>query len=371
MKWFELAKVGQYTDRFGQLVNLTREKLQAVASQYKPDFYQAPITVGHPESQKEPAWGRVAAVRFDEGTDTLMFRPARLVAEFAEMVNRGMYTHVSPAFDTGSWSLIHVAFLGAKPPAIKGMKEILNVELAAAPDQLVSVDTSDIVREWLGKAEFSERDHWVGWQIKTLGRIMRRLRDKFVETDGVEKANSLIYEYELEELTKDPPSGIAETTTQFSSSTEVDMTLEQQVADLTKNVTELSAKVTAVEAENVELKVKLTAAEAECVSLKSAATKREYAEFCDGLISEGRLLADQKEKTIAVMESLDNSKTVEFSEGEKVSSLELYKQQLKAAPKRVEFSEFMTNDRIGQGSAEANPYVELGRSIAETVNPKK
>jgi hypothetical protein len=71
MKWFELAKVGEYRDRFGKLVKLTRDRLAKCAEQYKPDVYQAPITVGHPDSAKEPAWGKVGALKFEN--DTLFF----------------------------------------------------------------------------------------------------------------------------------------------------------------------------------------------------------------------------------------------------------------------------------------------------------
>lgn len=288
MRWFELAKVGKYTDRFGQLVDLTKEKLRACASSYKPDMYQAPITVGHPESQKEPAWGRVAALKFDEATETLLFKPARLVAEFAEMVNKGMYTHVSAAFNSDNYSLNHVAFLGAKPPAIKGMKEVMAVEFASAPDHLVTTDCSDVVKPWIGRVEFSaERDSWILWQIKTLGRIARRLRDHVLERDGAEKANAIVAEWEIEQLVSEPPQEqIETTTTQFSTPKEpgMNLTLEQQVSDLTSKVTELSAKVTTLESEKTELQTKLTTAETENSTLKAAAKRKEFSEFCDGRI---------------------------------------------------------------------------------------
>ena len=59
----------------------------------------------------------------------LWFRPSRLVAEFAEMVNRGMYTQVSAGFNTEDWSLTHVAFLGARPRQLRASK-VMNVEFS-------------------------------------------------------------------------------------------------------------------------------------------------------------------------------------------------------------------------------------------------
>ena len=68
---------------------------------------------------------------------------------------------------------------------------------------------------------------------------------------------------------------------------------------------------------------------------------------------------------------MESGKSVEFSEGRTVSTLEAYKEQLKKAPKLVEFSEVLTRDRTENGSPSKTEYQIAGESIAAMVNPKK
>ena len=98
--------------------------------------------------------------------------------------------------------------------------------------------------------------------------------------------------------------------------------------------------------------------------------KKEFAEFCDSLINQGKLAADQKEATIAIMMQLDNGNAAEFSDGTKQNALDVFKAQLETRTPVVEFSEIMTHDRVGSGGQDTNSFAALGKSIAETVNPK-
>lgn len=360
MGWFELAKVGKYQDRFGKLVELTRERLTKCVEQYKPDTYQSPITVGHPGSVKEPAWGKVGALKFEN--DTLYFQPSRLVAEFAEMVNKGMYTQVSAGFNTENWSLTHVAFLGAKPPAIKGLKEVMAVEFAAPVEKVTILDTSEAAAPWLGKAEFSSpAENWLVIQMKSAARLFRNLKNTLIEKDGQEKADDTLPEYFIEDLMRDPPQ--QDVTTQFSQGGDI-VNIEKELATEKGKTAELSTKVNTLESENLALKAELD-------TIKIADRKKQHAEFCEGLIRQGKLSADQKEATVALMMQLDNGGKAEFSDGSKQDALAVFKKQLESRPHVAEFGEFMTHERMGSGDQDTNRFSTLGRSIAETVNSKK
>lgn len=371
MKWFELAKVGEYRDRFGKLVKLTRDRLAKCAEQYKPDVYQAPITVGHPDSAKEPAWGKVGALKFEN--DTLFFQPSRLVAEFAELVNKGLYTQVSAGFNTENWTLNHVAFLGGRPPAIKGLKEVMAVEFSAPAEKVVILDTSDTVSPWLGKAEFSESADWFVVQMKSVARLFRNLKNLFIEKDGQKKADDALPEWALEELMRDPPQ--QDVPTQFSQQEKTlskgdNVNIEHELAAEKIKSAELSARASTLEGENMTLKNELAQLKNEQAKLKAENRKKEFAEFCDGLINQGKLAPDQKEATIAIMMQLDNGNAAEFSDGTK-QTLDVFKEQLETRTPVVEFSEIMTHDRVGSGGQDTNRFAALGKSIAETVNPKR
>lgn len=362
-KWYELAKVGTYTDNAGQVVDLTRENLAAVAKRYDPNQYKSAITVGHPKSDREPAYGRVAALKF--ANDTLYFQPDEksIVAEFGEMVNKGMYTHVSPSFQFPSARLKHVAFLGATPPAIKGMEAITNLEFAECKDPVTEVTF-----------EFSEGYDWLTWKLRTAGRVFQRLRDWLVESGGLEKADQVISSYDIESLLQEPPAEAAATAVTSSFTEPSSQEDELNIKELEQKVTELSEKVTTLETENGTLKTELTAVKVENANLKSAIQDNEFSEYVGSLVRKGKIAPDKKASVVTVLKSLSTEKTVEFSEGDgvtKKSPLDIYKETLESGKTIVNFSEIMTKNGLGEPFGnEADGLIALGRSIADLANKK-
>jgi len=121
----------------GTLHTITEADLADVVNNYDPALHEAPLTVGHPEGDK-PAYGWVAGLSVDGiklKSDHRAVEP-----QFAEMVRAERFSKRSAAFyhpqdpanpTPGKWYLRHVAFLGAQPPAIKGLKPIPNFSEAA------------------------------------------------------------------------------------------------------------------------------------------------------------------------------------------------------------------------------------------------
>lgn len=363
-KWYELAKVGTYTDNKGQTVDLTRDNLAAVAKNYDPVSYKSAITVGHPKSDREPAYGRVAALQFIN--DTLYFQPDEksIVSEFGEMVNKGMYTHVSPSFQFPSARLKHVAFLGATPPAIKGMEAITNLEFAECSDPVTEITF-----------EFSEGYDWLTWKIRTAGRMFQRLRDWMIESTGdAAKVNQVIDSYGIESLLQDPPAEAGATAVTSSFTEPSSQEDELDIKELEQKVTELSEKVTTLETENGTLKTELNAVKVENANLKSAIQDNEFSEYVGGLVRKGKLAPDKRVATITVLKSLSTDKTVEFSEGDgvtKKSPLDIYKETLENGETIVNFSELMTKNELGEPVAgKDEELAALGRSIADLANKK-
>jgi hypothetical protein len=87
---------------------------------YDPADHEAPAVIGHP-SANHPAYGWVEGLK-REGTK-LMAKFKQVVPEFSEMVGKGLFKKRSIRV-LADGRLGHVGFLGAVPPAVKGLKDI-------------------------------------------------------------------------------------------------------------------------------------------------------------------------------------------------------------------------------------------------------
>lgn len=122
-----IFRPGTHTDQRGTQLTFTESDLAACAAAYDPGLHQAPLVVGHPATDA-PAWGWVQSLAYSDGR--LLATPDRVDPAFAELVNAGRYSKLSASFylpDSpanpvqGTYYLRHVGFLGAQPPAIKGL----------------------------------------------------------------------------------------------------------------------------------------------------------------------------------------------------------------------------------------------------------
>jgi hypothetical protein len=91
-----------------------------MAETYNPESHHAPIVVGHPKDN-DPAFGWIKALKVDGST--LLALPEQVAPEFAELVKAGRYKKRSISLYPDG-TLRHVGFLGAQPPAVKGLKDI-------------------------------------------------------------------------------------------------------------------------------------------------------------------------------------------------------------------------------------------------------
>lgn len=126
----EIFRAGRHTDDAGVVHAFSEADLDGMAASYDPALREAPLTVGHPQDNR-PAYGWVKSVR--RTAAGLAIDPHQVEPQFAEMVAAGrfkkrsasFYPPQSPANPTpGRWYLRHVAFLGAQPPAVAGLKDI-------------------------------------------------------------------------------------------------------------------------------------------------------------------------------------------------------------------------------------------------------
>lgn len=146
MRQLHVFQAGTHQPMAGDPVTITPADVAALADAYDPARHEAPLVVGHPKHD-EPAYGWVERVTARDGglyVDTKDVDP-----EFAEIVRAGRYRKISASLyppgasgnpTPGVWSLRHVGFLGAMPPAVKGLKP---VALADADADFVTFAAGD------------------------------------------------------------------------------------------------------------------------------------------------------------------------------------------------------------------------------------
>lgn len=127
----EIFRPGRHIDDQGIAHHFSEADVDGMAASYNPALREAPLTVGHPKDNL-PAYGWVKAVSRN-AAGVLAIDPHNVEPQFAEMVAAKRFPKRSASFyppqapnnpTPGKWYLRHVAFLGAQPPAIAGLKDI-------------------------------------------------------------------------------------------------------------------------------------------------------------------------------------------------------------------------------------------------------
>ncbi|WP_372072433.1 hypothetical protein P7L75_09355 [Tistrella mobilis] len=185
MKPIEVLSLGSHHPASGgPPLTFGPRELDEIASSYDPKLHRAPIVIGHPRTD-DPAWGWIAAVRVEGGR--LVAVPEAVDPTFADLVRAERYAKVSvrlyppdaPSNPTpGRWHLRHVGFLGAVPPAVKGLRPI---EFGDAAD-CIDIELSE------GAAPIRA----TGRGLEIVTRTLRRVRDWLTETQGAEAADRII-----------------------------------------------------------------------------------------------------------------------------------------------------------------------------------
>lgn len=148
MQPIHIFKAGTHTSSTGRTIVFTEDDVQAIANAYDPAVHEAPIVIGHPDDDA-PAYGWISQLVAQAGN--LYATPTQVNEEFAELVLAGAYKKVSASLygpdhpnnpTPGVFALRHVGFLGAQPPAVKGLKttQFADAKGAAADQPLVELE---------------------------------------------------------------------------------------------------------------------------------------------------------------------------------------------------------------------------------------
>lgn len=345
MKRFPIFKAGRHTAMSGASLDFSEDTLRAAVAAYDPALHEAPIVVGHPKDN-HPAFGWVGALSFNEETGEIEVDPKQVDADFAELVEKGRYKKRSASWylpdspnnpKPGSLYLRHVGFLGAMPPAVKGLRDVAFNEAEQ------------------GVVEFGESR----WAFGSIASALRNLREWMIGKEGQEAADAAIPNYlisDVERAANEPEPAAA--TPSFSEGEP--MTIEElkaQVAALTAERDTLKANQKP--ADFAEREASIAAREAAIAQAEAAQARAKIEGRVDAAIAAGRLLPAQRKHAIDFAASLaDGEAVIDFGEGEtaqKVTQREAYLRQIEATPKVVEFREVAGENGAGNADGAADP----------------
>lgn len=299
----------------GETLSFSEADLAATANAYDPEKHEAPIVIGHPEHD-DPAWGWIKSLRATK--NDLEAEPVQVDPVFTEMVKTGRFKKISSSFYSptspnnpvpGVYYLRHVGFLGAQPPAVKGLHQ------------------ASFAANEAGIVEFSEEIE----EETMLRQISNWLISKF---DG-----------DINQLIASPPIDAAdpeanETTLPTVTTEEINVNEEERAALLAENQ-QLKAQI-----EELQEQIKKLTEASEKVEEKQI--EEEAAEFAESLIAQGKLAPRDKFNIVSAYKSLAPTRKLDFGEHtSRKKALDVFKLSLQNAPSTISFGEHATKAKAG------------------------
>ncbi len=319
--WIEVFKTGMHTDSKGNTREWTEADLDRMIETYDPKDHEAPAVIGHPKEDK-PAYGWVEALKRD---GKLLLAKFRQCADgFVEAVKTGRYKKRSIAVYADG-TLRHVGFLGAVPPAVKGLADI-------------KFRTGEEFQEF----EFDEASFRpIRWALENVAELFRSVRDLLIEKYGTDAAEKALPTWKIESVEVEPPSEGEGTklapAVGFSEKKEEEEKMEKE---LKEKLTAAEEALKASEKKLQEFAEGGKRSDDEILKLKRELALRDVNARLDKLQAEKKITPAMRELGLAeFMAGLGGETVIEFGEGKKSSSAEIAWKVLEAFPPVVEFGE--------------------------------
>ncbi len=322
-EWIPIFKTGTHTDSAGNTREWTESDLDLIVSKYNPAEHEAPEVIGHPE-HNSPAWGWVEALKRDG--QYLFARMKGRVPEFVEMLKKNLFKKRSISLAT-DMTLRHVGWLGAMPPAVKGL-----------PDVAFGEDKESIVIEF-GSSTESGTKSFFGREAKRM-KLFDWLKGK-AAAEGVTLEDAPVNFSAPNPPPAPPPAG------------DIKSLVDAEVAKVVSAKEIEFAEKLKVGTQSLESeRAALAAEKAALDKAKADSQKAEIASFCEGLRKDGKLTPAMVKHGMGMTNFLEAisgiSTTYEFSEGtekKKQTPFEYAKSFLGSFKKQIEFGEFAGNEK--------------------------
>lgn len=313
--------------------------------------HEPPACIGHP-ADDAPAWGWVEGLK--KQGNLLLAKFKQVQPDFADMVQKGLFKKRSAAFYPDG-TLRHVGFLGAMPPAVKGLPDVAFAEGDAA------------------SFEFSEP-----WTWNAIADVFRNLREWLIEEKGQETADRIVPDYKIEDLRSaaNPPADEPQQLNYNEKEDKKHMEFKEKMKTFLKSIGFDVSKIpdeaipgeapaaTGQQFSEADIEKIRTDAEAkgkqaaqvefaeQQKQTRLATIKTEIAAFCESLVKAGKItpatVAFGLPEILFSMAEIDNQ--IEFGEKkEKATAFERMKALLESATPLVQFKEIATRDKDAGG----------------------
>ncbi|MCB1022067.1 MAG: hypothetical protein KDC27_19200 [Acidobacteria bacterium] len=297
--WIEVFRAGAHPGHRP----FTVAEVEAIAKSYDPTFHEAPVVIGHPKTDA-PAWGWIEKLEAAGGV--LRAKLKQVSPEFAELVASGRFKKRSAAFylDLGGRGLYlrHVGFLGAEPPAVKGLSPAFE-EDGGAGGEVVEIEYEE------------ERNRMT---LEEWKKALDERLAQFAESFGLKKKPA-----------GDKPEDTSFAEAVKAAKAELKQETDAQFAELRKTNETLTA-------ESKGLRDELAAQRKQTETTGATA-------FAEKALQAGKLTPALKPVVVALAGMLaGQTETVEFGEGEAKADktgLALLEQLVGGLPKTVHFGE--------------------------------
>ncbi len=369
--WIPIFRGGQQTAGNGKEYD-GDALIDTAIAKFSAAKHEPPAVIGHPK-EDAPAYGWVAELK--KGADNLgnllLAKFKQVQPEFAQGVKDGRYKKRSAAFYPDG-TLRHVGFLGAMPPAVKGLPDVAFAEAAEA------------------SFEFSEP-----WAWNSLADVFRRLREWLIEKEGQDTADRIVPDWKIEDLRSaaNPPID-EEQPHLYNEKEDTNMNLKEKVAALFAEIIALlpgaaqtpapaqAGIQTFSEADLEKIRTDAEAKGKQAAAAEFAEQKRQtylstiktdIATFCESLVKAGKITPATvsfglPEILFSLAESDDQ---IEFGEAkEKATAFDRLKAMLESATPLVTFSEVATRSK-GAGGATGNAGEKLDQLTKAKMQEQK
>lgn len=305
-KWVEVFPSGKHTDMNGNVKVWTDADLDKIAGKYNSSPHDAPAVIGHPVLNA-PAYGWVKKNMKRVG-EKLLAQFRDLDPEFVKAVNGQRFPKRSASIYP-DLTLRHVGWLGAMPPAIKGLADMAFSEAAGQAGEILSYEFNENLLENFisGGNEMDEKDK----EIQELKAKLAELQAKIKEAEDLKKAAEA------------------------------------------KSFAEKEAVIAGILAENEQL--------------KTAARQKEFSEFAESLGT--KLKPGHKKDIVNFMEILHDKGKYEFAEGGSQDAVEKFKTLLTDNMKeQFSFGEFATKDKAAGKATVSSQFAEMDNVNEEQLD---
>lgn len=346
-------KPGKFTAVNGKEVTITKENLDEIIEATKSFAYQDdsfPLVIGHPKLDS-PAYGWIKKdqVINENGVLVALAADEDINEGFLETVKKKLFKNVSVKLRKDN-SIAHIGFLGAKAPAVTGLPSIA---FAEDPESV--------------ELEFSEYEV-SSWPFRSISRLFRNIKNYLIEKEGIEKANMLLNEYEIDEAGQAPRVYEKEPQRVFSE-TEIDPLKNNEGDDPVKIIeleTQLAEKDTAL----LDAQRKLKEFEDKQAADALAAKKNEFVAFCESDDIKVKIKDGEKDSIVETLLALNSVEAFEFGEGDDkqtVSPVDVVKNLIARLPNVVPAAATATT----QNAADDNSSVEFAEFADKNVDAER